>query len=61
MVNSDIMIEYARERVGTGPYASPYAFAFGMVWTSLTEAQQKDLVAYAEQKLAEIKAERGEN
>jgi hypothetical protein len=60
-MNSDIMIEYAKERVGTGPYSSPYAFAFGMVWTSLTEKQQKELIKYAEQKLAEIKAEKAGN
>jgi hypothetical protein len=60
-MNSDIMIEYAKERVGTGPYSSPYAFAFGMVWTFLSDKQQKEIIEYAEQKLAEIKAERGEN
>jgi hypothetical protein len=60
-MNSDIMIEYARERVGSGPYSSPYAFAFGMVWTSLTEKQQKELIEYAEKKLAEIQAEKESN
>lgn len=51
-------LEYARERVGG---SSPYAFAFGMVWSSLTEAQRKDLNEYAEQKLAEIQAEKAGN
>ncbi len=55
------LLEYARERVGSGPYSSPYAFAFGMVWSSLTEAQRKELNEYAEQKLAEIQAERAGN
>lgn len=57
-MSSDSFMEYAKERVSGG---NAYAFAFGMVWTSLTEAQQKDLIQYAEKKLAEIKAERGEN
>jgi len=60
-MNSDKLIEYAKERVGSGPYSSPYAFAFGMVWTSLTEAQRKDLTEYAEKKLAEIQAEKAGN
>jgi len=57
-MSSDSFMEYAKERVNGG---NAYAFAFGMVWTSLTEAQRKDLIQYAEKKLAEIKAERGEN
>jgi hypothetical protein len=32
-----------------------------MVWTSLTEKQQKELVEYAEKKLAEIQAEKENN
>jgi hypothetical protein len=60
-MNSDKMIEYAKERVGSGPYSSPYAFAFGMVWTSLTTAKQQELIEYAERKLAEIKAEKESN
>jgi len=57
-VNSDKLIEYAKERVGSGPYSSPYAFAFGMVWTSLNKEKQQELIEYAERKLAEIQAEK---
>jgi hypothetical protein len=57
-MSDEKFLEYARERVGG---SSPYAFAFGMVWTSLTEAQRKDLNEYAEQKLAEIQAEKENN
>jgi hypothetical protein len=57
-MNDSKFLEFARERVGG---SSPYAFAFGMVWTSLTEAQRKELTEYAEQKLAEIKAEKAGN
>jgi hypothetical protein len=60
-MNSDKLIEYAKERVGSGPYSSPYAFAFGMVWTSLTKAKQQELIEYAERKLAEIQAEKESN
>jgi hypothetical protein len=60
-MNSDKMVEYAKERVGDGPYSNPYAFAFGMVWTSLTEKQQKEIIEYAEQRLAEIQAEKAGN
>ena len=60
-MESDKLIEYAKERVGTGPYSYPYAFAFGIVWTSLTEKQQKELIEYAEKKLAEIQAEKAGN
>jgi hypothetical protein len=57
-MSDEKFLEFARERMGN---SSPYAFAFGMVWTSLTEAQRKELTKYAEQKLAEIKAEKAGN
>lgn len=58
MINSDKVLEYAKEKVNGG---TPYAFAFGMAWASLSKTAQKELTKYAEQQLALIKAERGEN
>jgi hypothetical protein len=58
MISSDKVLEYAKEQVNGG---SPYAFAFGMAWASLSKTAQKELTKYAERQLANIKAERGEN
>jgi hypothetical protein len=57
-MDSDKVLEYAKEQVGGG---SPYAFAFGMAWASLSKTAQKELTKYAERQLALIKAERGES
>jgi hypothetical protein len=61
MSSDKLIIEYAKKRVGDGPYSSPYAFAFGLVWTSLSKAKQQELIEYAERKLAEIQAEEESN
>jgi hypothetical protein len=57
-MDSNKVLEYAKEQVNGG---SPYAFAFGMAWASLSKTAQKELTKYAERQLALIKAERGES
>jgi urease accessory protein UreF len=57
MLNSDKLIEYANER--TNKHGA-YAFAFGMVWATLSEKDQRALLTYATEQLRNIQAEKEE-
>jgi|Laugresu1bdmlbsd_1035121.scaffolds.fasta_scaffold05556_8 hypothetical protein len=57
-MDSEKLLEYAKARVEGG---SPYAFAFGIVWTWMNKSQQQEIIEYAEKKMLELQAEKESN
>lgn len=53
MLNTTPIIDYARTQT-TGSSGNAYAYAFGLVWASMSDAQQTKLIKYVQ---AEMKKE----